>query len=189
MLYLYFFYIFFIFFFLFFFFFFNDTATTEIYTLSLHDALPISLGDAGPFLDEPPDVPGVFTRLMSVGILPVDNLSRILEQASTEEVSQARADARVVAEDLRLVAEALEILVGRGAFGLGVFRMLRRRQTGLVVRVGLVPAMIALRRAWTADEAARFEAVARALESVAPNAGRLLSIRRRLKGGRSKTNN
>src|SRR2546421_3610575 len=37
-----------------FFFFFNDTATTEIYTLSLHDALPISphpldgLGPAGP---------------------------------------------------------------------------------------------------------------------------------------------
>src|ERR687891_834116 len=27
---------------IFFFFFFNDTATTEIYTLSLHDALPIS---------------------------------------------------------------------------------------------------------------------------------------------------
>src|SRR3712207_8916517 len=26
-------------------FFFNDTATTEIYTLSLHDALPISLRD------------------------------------------------------------------------------------------------------------------------------------------------
>src|SRR5947207_15646860 len=32
----------FIFFYLSFFFFFNDTATTEIYTLSLHDALPIS---------------------------------------------------------------------------------------------------------------------------------------------------
>src|SRR2546430_9934223 len=32
-----------------FFFFFNDTATTEIYTLSLHDALPIfqALGGAG----------------------------------------------------------------------------------------------------------------------------------------------
>src|SRR2546421_8041083 len=28
------------------FFFFNDTATTEIYTLSLHDALPISRGEA-----------------------------------------------------------------------------------------------------------------------------------------------
>src|SRR5256885_12728373 len=33
----------------FFFFFFNDTATTEIYTLSLHDALPISV----------PKIPGV----------------------------------------------------------------------------------------------------------------------------------
>src|SRR6266478_9590150 len=33
----------------FFFFFFNDTATTEIYTLSLHDALPIRpRRDAGP---------------------------------------------------------------------------------------------------------------------------------------------
>src|SRR5690242_9469419 len=30
----------------FFFFFFNDTATTEIYTLSLHDALPISKNTA-----------------------------------------------------------------------------------------------------------------------------------------------
>src|SRR6266852_8063310 len=30
--------------FFFFFFFFNDPATTEIYTLSLHDALPIHLG-------------------------------------------------------------------------------------------------------------------------------------------------
>ena len=28
-----------------FFFFFNDTATTEIYTLSLHDALPISISN------------------------------------------------------------------------------------------------------------------------------------------------
>src|SRR5690242_20808771 len=32
---------------LFFFFFFNDTATTEIYTLSLHDALPISVWAEG----------------------------------------------------------------------------------------------------------------------------------------------
>src|SRR2546430_9970445 len=30
------------------FFFFNDTATTEIYTLSLHDALPISTGTTVP---------------------------------------------------------------------------------------------------------------------------------------------
>src|SRR5439155_23442367 len=35
--------------FFFFFFFFNDTATTEIYTLSLHDALPISLSSSCTF--------------------------------------------------------------------------------------------------------------------------------------------
>src|SRR5256885_7909212 len=36
------------------FFFFNDTATTEIYTLSLHDALPISLFErAALFLSGP----------------------------------------------------------------------------------------------------------------------------------------
>src|SRR2546425_8386887 len=38
----------------FFFFFFNDTATTEIYTLSLHDALPISFVAAATELDDRP---------------------------------------------------------------------------------------------------------------------------------------
>src|SRR5476651_2916893 len=42
----------------FFFFFFNDTATTEIYTLSLHDALPIL--EAVP----PPVETGCFGRFM-----------------------------------------------------------------------------------------------------------------------------
>src|SRR6266496_6818785 len=41
--------------FFFFFFLFNDTATTEIYTLSLHDALPIS---ATPFV-APQSAPAV----------------------------------------------------------------------------------------------------------------------------------
>src|SRR2546427_3290093 len=37
-----------------FFFFFNDTATTEIYTLSLHDALPISSPESKPPLSVMP---------------------------------------------------------------------------------------------------------------------------------------
>src|SRR6266480_3014200 len=37
--------------FFFFFFFFNDTATTEIYTLSLHDALPIQEDPHGCYRD------------------------------------------------------------------------------------------------------------------------------------------
>src|SRR3712207_9049303 len=40
------------------FFFFNDTATTEIYTLSLHDALPIS-GHGGAGAGEPARLAGV----------------------------------------------------------------------------------------------------------------------------------
>src|SRR3712207_6889332 len=48
------------------FFFFNDTATTEIYTLSLHDALPILHGDANVsfFLSETPPErgPGLHTH-------------------------------------------------------------------------------------------------------------------------------
>src|SRR5258708_24105648 len=39
----------------FFFFFFNDTATTEIYTLSLHDALPICILDSAS-ADERPGI-------------------------------------------------------------------------------------------------------------------------------------
>ena len=48
LLFFFFFFFFYLFFYLFFFFFFfNDTATTEIYTLSLHDALPIWIDDYG----------------------------------------------------------------------------------------------------------------------------------------------
>src|SRR5215216_7289555 len=41
------------------FFFFNDTATTEIYTLSLHDALPISI--AGLFASPSTSATSLFT--------------------------------------------------------------------------------------------------------------------------------
>src|SRR5690349_25106195 len=52
-------------------FFFNDTATTEIYTLSLHDALPIYFG-VGPAGQHDPDAstqpePGVGDLIRVVG--------------------------------------------------------------------------------------------------------------------------
>src|SRR2546429_4438245 len=47
-----------------FFFFFNDTATTEIYTLSLHDALPISGGFASSGCHQMFDAPPRFERWM-----------------------------------------------------------------------------------------------------------------------------
>src|SRR2546430_12499931 len=53
---------------IFFFFFFNDTATTEIYTLSLHDALPISTVGCRHL----PDVPHVPRALPGRRRLPGD---------------------------------------------------------------------------------------------------------------------
>src|SRR2546428_9469295 len=56
-----------------FFFFFNDTATTEIYTLSLHDALPIS-GPANWELGSYPE---------GAGNLPVSGVSWFEDRKST----------------------------------------------------------------------------------------------------------
>src|SRR5256885_13191488 len=49
------------------FFFFNDTATTEIYTLSLHDALPIWSGIGRPTGASPRAVPGQQRQLRRPG--------------------------------------------------------------------------------------------------------------------------
>src|SRR2546426_5295177 len=57
-----------------FFFFFNDTATTEIYTLSLHDALPISR-------DQPERLRDRHVDLAEV----VDKLSVLLPDATRSE--------------------------------------------------------------------------------------------------------
>src|SRR3712207_6013792 len=73
---------------MFFFFFFNDTATTEIYTLSLHDALPIS---------------------ETMGVPPEDSIDRDIRAAAQSPVFTMKA-----MQDLALRiqrAECLERLV------------------------------------------------------------------------------
>src|SRR2546426_12578711 len=68
-----------------FFFFFNDTATTEIYTLSLHDALPISDGGAAP-------ARGVACRrAREHGDVPHRVLRRGRPESGTDHVRQRRA--------------------------------------------------------------------------------------------------
>src|SRR3989449_3605212 len=62
-----------------FFFFFNDTATTEIYTLSLHDALPISralLGVAGATL-----APSTLSLIRNMFLDPQDRKSTRLNSS------------------------------------------------------------------------------------------------------------
>src|SRR5256885_15626591 len=73
--------------FLFIFFFFNDTATTEIYTLSLHDALPISqllvVGDG--LL-----APGI--RVARVVAQPVEELGEVHVEIGQEGIHAHRSE-------------------------------------------------------------------------------------------------
>src|SRR5260370_13474671 len=64
------------------FFFFNDTATTEIYTLSLHDALPIS-GTPGPVYIEYPAQ--VIQEELDVGPALPPSAYRLVNQTRSEE--------------------------------------------------------------------------------------------------------
>src|SRR6266478_4479256 len=87
----------FIFFFFFFFFFFNDTATTEIYTLSLHDALPICgeadrLAVGGGARGQPADVFGVACHRS--------------EEHTSELQSQSNLVCRLLLEKKKIVAAA-----------------------------------------------------------------------------------
>src|SRR3989442_6676885 len=75
-----------------FFFFFNDTATTEIYTLSLHDALPIydpAIHDVGCELGR---------RLVQRGLDRLDDLlyRRALDERSEEHTSELQSRPHLV---------------------------------------------------------------------------------------------
>src|SRR2546428_8201889 len=70
-----------------FFFFFNDTATTEIYTLSLHDALPIlSYGE----LDGASD--GFAAWLAARGVVKGDRVALIMRSEEHTSELQSRSD-------------------------------------------------------------------------------------------------
>src|SRR2546427_1233647 len=87
------------------FFFFNDTATTEIYTLSLHDALPISLratvhacASSSPIGPRAPNRPPV--RLRDVGGPPPCARRKVDEAAaplrSEEHTSELQSQSNLV---------------------------------------------------------------------------------------------
>src|SRR5256885_12471405 len=71
---------------------FNDTATTEIYTLSLHDALPISevtlyVHPANRFWD---------SLAGQVEIVPAEKESQLLERRSEEHTSELQSPCNLV---------------------------------------------------------------------------------------------
>src|SRR2546422_6931542 len=75
------------------FFFFNDTATTEIYTLSLHDALPIS--DQDPRQHRRTEFPDRAQRVVGRTILPV-LLAREDARRSEEHTSELQSRLHLV---------------------------------------------------------------------------------------------
>src|SRR5688572_32415183 len=82
-----------------FFFFFNDTATTEIYTLSLHDALPISPSTRWPptaaCLKTPE--PASWRSRASPASMPADTTQRS-EEHTSELQSQSNLVCRLLLE-------------------------------------------------------------------------------------------
>src|SRR3712207_9221289 len=69
-------------------FFFNDTATTEIYTLSLHDALPISQGGAFPIILDEADV--VQHRVDADGAVALDQQGLRIGRARLQDRKSTR---------------------------------------------------------------------------------------------------
>src|SRR2546430_4197535 len=65
-----------------FFFFFNDTATTEIYTLSLHDALPIYLNHGVAAVDVELGVIGVVLHLRDDHLRSEEHTSELQSQSN-----------------------------------------------------------------------------------------------------------
>src|SRR2546425_2508322 len=86
---------------MFFFFFFNDTATTEIYTLSLHDALPILIDRIRAAAPGGVDavIDGAGGEALDISLELVENRDRILtlvEHRSEEHTSELQSLAYLV---------------------------------------------------------------------------------------------
>src|SRR5258706_12614440 len=88
-----------------FFFFFNDTATTEIYTLSLHDALPISFCLDGAAAR---DVPGQLNDVFVGAAEHQDIDAHVVELRSEEHTSELQSLTNLVC---RLLLEKKKHLI------------------------------------------------------------------------------
>src|SRR5882762_10634425 len=111
---------------LYFFFFFNDTATTEIYTLSLHDALPIS---------------NWLVFLWMLARLP-------REPVDSRGAVRAALAAAIGFEALKWLGGVYLGLVGRSPVGVAFGGVV-----GLLVFIYLVARMLMLVTAWTVEAA------------------------------------
>src|SRR3712207_7167576 len=98
------------------FFFFNDTATTEIYTLSLHDALPIFLPDHHQLRDDGAHpargVPTGWKRQRAGARLPRAQLDR-----KSTRLNSSHANISYAVFCLKKKKKTLDVLTAAGATG------------------------------------------------------------------------
>src|SRR3712207_7440078 len=73
------------------FFFFNDTATTEIYTLSLHDALPIFMAKNSGLEKNITDLKGQIERLQGENARMVKQIDDAMSARSEEHTSELQS--------------------------------------------------------------------------------------------------
>jgi hypothetical protein len=147
--------------------------------MGLVRAVHESRSDLGPLSDDPPDAPGFFERLLAAGTLPLANLAEVPGSASLADLNDSRDIARVFVEELGPVAEALEIVIGRDAFGLGVFAVVSRLGTDSALHALLVSWLVLASRAWTDEERGTLAALRDALHDVAPKAREVIALKRR----------
>src|SRR2546430_14907390 len=94
------------------FFFFNDTATTEIYTLSLHDALPIYIFGPGDLVNSGDPTaetwPQEIVKALEIKVLPLNSeaIRKALQERSEEHTSELQSQSNLVC---RLLLEKKKI--------------------------------------------------------------------------------
>src|SRR5258707_14366460 len=88
------------------FFFFNDTATTEIYTLSLHDALPISFAQV-PVPNSAPPPPGQDPNAGKQGSKMIFNVDLVVLHTTVIDDRQRFADG-LKSENFRIFEDKVE---------------------------------------------------------------------------------
>jgi hypothetical protein len=133
--------------------------------------------EVGPLLEEPVDVPGLFDRLLTAKVLPITTLSDVPKTASMEELNEARDFSRTIVQDLGAIATALERLVGRGAFGLGVFAVIERSESDASMLSLIILFIVRVTRALTPEERQNAWDVREALAEVAPKAREVIALK------------
>src|SRR5256885_12092813 len=101
------------------FFFFNDTATTEIYTLSLHDALPISFGESSSAIAASGAAPSAFSAAMyrsrseehtSELQSPCNLVCRLLLEKKKKAIRDPPAEAALLVEQMDWVVDEQSVM-------------------------------------------------------------------------------